>query len=497
MTEKYTVGIDVGGSATKSAIYDLRGKVVGEGKGSYHPHEPLPGVAEYDAFEILRAVDYSLKTALTQAGVSPKNIVSITVDAMISGTVGINSEGVPTTPYTTTLDTRFSKQMDHMIQSFESRIRELVGSGAPVIAAKIKWHLEHDSKLASNTSKFVTAGGLVGAHLAGLKADDSFVDPTVLWAFGLSDTKKSEWSPELIEKLEVPKEYLPTIVPCSKIVGGLSQKVAQETGLLSGTPIVAGMGDQAAGFLGAGLSTSGDFGESAGTYLVLSHHTDKFEPDPGGRFDVVPSVFGQNWQQQSVIIGGGHTRNWAENLLVFNTDSLKKDFDTLVDTIAPGSDGLFFVPHLGGQNGPIRTSMRGSWLGLEWSHGRGNLARAVLEALAFESAIAIDSMSLPDEENSPVIVFGGGTGSNTALQIKADVTGRTYANLGDIAPANLATAFLGAFAVGEVDDIQKIIRDQLKPAKLYTPEAKNHLQYQSFLKTYKEAVNLIAEFRKS
>lgn len=78
----------------------------------------------------------------------------------------------------------------------------------------------------------------------------------------------------------------------------------------------------------------------------------------------------------------------------------EKDFDALVDAIEPGSDGLFFVPHLGGQNGPIRTSIRGSWLGLEWSHGRGNLARAVLEALAFESAIAIDAMSLPHEGNS-------------------------------------------------------------------------------------------------
>jgi len=72
-----------------------------------------------------------------------------------------------------------------------------------------------------------------------------------------------------LEKLKVPESYLPAIIPSTKIVGGLSPVVAKKTGLLSGTPIVAGMGDQAAGFLGAGLSTSGDFGESAGTYLVV------------------------------------------------------------------------------------------------------------------------------------------------------------------------------------------------------------------------------------
>ena len=102
MTNKYTIGIDVGGSATKSVIYDLQGNVVGEGKASYHPKEPHPGVAEYDALEILDAVDQSLKIAVTRASISPKDIVGITVDAMISGAVGINSDGAPTTPYTTT-----------------------------------------------------------------------------------------------------------------------------------------------------------------------------------------------------------------------------------------------------------------------------------------------------------------------------------------------------------------------------------------------------------
>ena len=495
MSKKFVIGIDVGGSATKSAIYDLQGNVVGEGKASYQPKEPHPGVAEYDAFEILGAVDQSLKIAVSKAAISPTNIVAITVDAMISGTVGIDFNGSPTTPYTTTLDTRYSKYMDQMIKSSEARIRELVGSGSPVIAAKIRWHLEHDPRQASRTRKFVTAGGLVGTHLAGLKAEQSYVDPTVLWAFGLSDTKNYKWSPELLEKLQVSEEYLPKIVSSSTIVGGLSSTVAKEIGLISGIPIVAGMGDQAAGFLGAGLSSSGDFGESAGTYLVLGHYTDKFEPDTGGRFDVVPSVLGKNWQQQSVIIGGGHTRNWAENLLVFDSGSLKRDFDALVDSIELGSDGLFFVPHLGGQNGPIRTSIRGSWLGLEWSHGRGNLARSVLEALAFESAIAINAMSLPHEGNSPVVVFGGGTGSHTALQIKADVTGRVYESLGDIAPANLATALLGAVAVGEVDEVQSAIRAHLNPTKIYVPNEKSNAQYKSFLKTYQEAVGLLAEFR--
>ena len=497
MTQKYTIGIDVGGSSTKSAIYTLRGKAVGEGKANYQPTEPRKGVAEYDAAAILEAVDDSLKIAFTKAGISPEDIVAITVDAMISGTVGINSEGLPTTAYTTTLDTRFSSHMDQMIKSCEPRIRELVGSGSPVIAAKILWHLENKSSLESTTSKFVTAGGLVGGHLAGLKAESAFVDPTVLWAFGLSDTKNNKWSKELLEKLKVPESYLPEIIPSTKIVGGLSPMVAKRTGLLSGTPIVAGMGDQAAGFLGAGLSTSGDFGESAGTYLVLSHHTDKFEPDSAGRFDVVPSVFANNWQQQAVIIGGGHTRNWAENLLVFNSNSLKKDFDSMVESVSIGSDGLIFIPHLGGQNGPIRTNMRGSWLGFEWSHARGNMARAVLESLAYESAIAIDSMSNSNEKTAPVMVFGGGTASKTALQIKADVTGRTYCNLGDIAPANLAAAMTGAFAVGEINDVQNIIRENLKPAEMIMPNEHNYKTYKSFRENYQEAINLIAQYKGS
>ena len=106
-------------------------------------------------------------------------------------------------------------------------------------------------------------------------------------------------------------------------------------------------------------------------------------------------------------------------------------------------------------------------------------------------------MSLPHEKNSPVIVFGGGTGSHTALQIKADVTGREYESLGDIAPANLATALLGALAVGEIDEVQSTIRAHLNPTKIYTPHEKRNAQYKTFLKTYQEAVGLLAEFRSS
>ena len=89
---------------------------------------------------------------------------------MISGTLGLDERGQPTTPYTTTLDTRFNDELERM-REHEKQVRTLTGSGSPVVAAKIAWHRLADADSFARTRVFVTAGGFIGGHLAGLSAE--------------------------------------------------------------------------------------------------------------------------------------------------------------------------------------------------------------------------------------------------------------------------------------------------------------------------------------
>jgi xylulokinase len=498
MVEQYVAGIDTGGSSTKAAVYTLDGTLKGLGSASYKPEQPSLGVAEYNPDHILSAVELSLRQAIRDSGVNPNQVLAITTDAMVSGAVGLDEHGHATTPYTTTLDTRFNTELEAMVRNHERTIRQSVGSGTPVVAAKIAWYRRSDPEAYARTQVFVTAGGLVGAHLAGLGADEAFIDPTVLWAVGLSDTRSRSWNKELAALLDVPTRVLPRIVDSTTVIGGLSSDVARRTGFRAGTPIVAGCGDQMAGFLGANVIGDGTVGDSAGTYEVVGRGVRSFLPDPDGLFDLVPSAVGANYVQQAVIaVGGGFTRSWFEsNIANAWTVGHELDLDSLAAEVPPGSDGAVFVPHLGGQSSPSRPWVRGGWLGLEWSHHKGHLARSMMEAMAYEVAMTVDAMDSHDRPAKRIVGYGGGTRSDVANQIKADVSGLPYSSLGDIAPAVRAAALLGAVAVGSLDDLSSVAARTATVERTFLPDAKRTSTYSSHRAEYAQAVDLAAQFRR-
>lgn len=499
MRSSVVVGIDVGGSSTKSVVYSLDGSILGVGFRQYKPSQPAPGIAEYSPDAITLAVEESLRDAVTTAGVDPLKVLAITTDAMVSGTIGIDDDGRPTTAYTTTLDTRFTPDLEAMVANHGVRVRALVGSGSPVFAAKIAWYRRTSPEEFARTSVFLGAGGFVGGHLAGLGAAEAFIDSTVLWAVGLSDTKARKWSTDLSDALGVPLNLLPRIVDSTNVVGTLTPNVASRTGLMAGIPIIAGCGDQMAGFLGANVIGEDTIGDSAGTYEVVGHGVEEFLADPMGLFDIVPAAIGDGYVQQSVVaIGGGFTREWFESKIAAkkgNENDL--DLDRLAESVGLGSDGLIFVPHLGGQSSPSRPLMRGGWLGLEWHHHQGHLRRSILEAMAFEVGAAVESMVSNTDTSKKLVGYGGGAQSALSCQIKADVTGLTYSSLGDIAPASLASALIGAVAVGALDDISSVIRDKTRIVRSFTPDKTKTLEYLPHRTEYGQAVELMAKLRSS
>jgi xylulokinase len=498
MTLPAVIGIDVGGSATKAAVYSLNGALLGLGLARYKPAQPAPGVAEYDPASITRAVESSLRDAIRAAAIDPRAILSITVAAMVSGAIGIDVDGRPTTAYTTTLDTRFNPDLEAMITGYGREIRDLVGSGTPVIAAKIAWYRRTQPEVFTRTSAFIGAGGFVGGHLAGLTAAEAFIDPTVLWAVGLSDTRSRTWSPRLLASLDVPLELLPNIVDSTTVIGALTAEVAQRTGLTTGTPVVAGCGDQMAGFLGANVIGENTIGDSVGTYEVVGRGVDDFLAQPDDFFDIVPSAVGVGYVQQSVVaIGGGFTRAWFESKIATDwTSGQQLDLDGLAEDIPIGSDGVLFVPHLGGQSSPSRPWLRGAWFGLEWTHHKGHLTRSILEAMAYEVATAVDGMVPQGPSNHRLVGYGGGVQSALSCQIKADVTGLPYESLGDIAPASLAAALIGAVAVGTIEDIAPIIQAKSRIVTTFVPDVDRSADYSQFRRDYADAVELTAQLRR-
>ncbi len=491
MKKNYLIGIDIGSSYTKVSVYDTTGNVLGTARRDTHPSQPSLGVAEYDLKLILRAVFDCINELLEKANIPPDDVAAICLDGMQSGTVGLDSVGQPTMPFSSTLDTRFSPYLNRVLDQHHDQIRLKTGSGQPTIAPKILWLQAEFPEVYKRTRKFVTISGYLHAQLAGLSVDDVFIDITYLWATGLSDTQQYSWSEALCNALDIPIDKLPRIVMPTDIVGSVCAQAAKESGLLQGTPIVAGSSDQIAGFTGAGITKPGRMADNAGTYPTISLCTDSFKPDMRNRMaEVLPSAVSGLWNPTSYIIGGGLTHHWFQEVFAHTTKQDSKDIYKMLDEKAgqllPGSEKLFFIPHLGGRACPNNTNLRGSWFGFTWSHGQEHFYRAILEAIAYDQYLMYQALmeSYPDMKVKEVIAYGGGSQSPLWNQIKADVMGLPYVCLARDDVSALGNAILAGYAMGIFDDLTETSERFIQRSARYEPDPKAHQQYQQYVAYY-------------
>lgn len=499
MSTTFFIGIDVGSSFTKASLVDEEGHVLADAKRDTHPDQPRAGVAEYHGPKLLAAVYDAMRELLQHAGVAPGAVAAVCLDGMISGVMGVDEAGDATTPYTTTLDTRFFPQLNWTLQHFHEPIRRLTGSGQPTIAPKILWIRQTYPDVYHRTAKFVTISGYILGKLAGLPADQAFVDTTYLWATGLSDTQHYCWSDDLCHALDLPAAKLPRIVRSSDIVGGVSAEAAALIGLRSGTPIVAGCADQAAGFVGAANVKPNRMASNAGTYPVLSLCTDRYTPDmQHGMAEIMPSVIPGLWNSTSYIIGGGLSHHWfqetfchADEVAAAQSGEGKSVYDVLdakAERLPPGSDKLFFLPHLAGRACPGNTDLKGAWFGFTWSHRREHFYRSVLEAIAYEQFLQYRNFHAmtPGLNVTEVTAYGGGAKSALWNQIKADVLGLPHVLLSreDLAP--IGNAILAGHALGLYADMAETAERFVQRTARFEPRAETHAYYTACAAFYEQ-----------
>lgn len=478
------IGLDIGSGSAKASAFTPEGKHLARGTVSYSPKQPAQGIAEYNADEICQAAIGALAQLSGQLG--DYTVASIAIDAMMSGAVAIDRAGRAITPYTTTLDTRFSPWLDDFVSLNASTLRKQAGSMQATLAPKSAWIKHSRPELAGKIAKYVLAGSMVGAHLAGLSADGHYIDPSYLWTTGLSDGRKSSWSKTLLNAAGLAESELPEIVPCTQIIGTLTREAAYQTGLSPGIPIAAGCGDQTAGYLGAGIDRTGIAADSAGTYAVFTVALSAFLPGdvpmmPDIAIAPQPGLF----HYQHIIIGGGLTRQWAEDILLASsgdrTHSLA-DLERAAAAIPVGAEGLTVLPWFGGTAEPPDASRRGQITGLTWAHRAPHLYRAFLESIAIAHARHLDYFP-PGTVIDQIIGYGGGVRSRLWNTIKCDVFGVPYLCLGDYPVTELGTALIGAQAVNLIEDAASAACGLRVVEAVLQPDLQRHAQYVELIKS--------------
>ncbi|HEY6073310.1 MAG TPA: FGGY-family carbohydrate kinase, partial [Anaerolineales bacterium] len=270
----------------------------------------------------------------------------------------------------------------------------------------------------------------------------------------LFELSKRDWSPEVLEALDIPADYLPRTYEGTDATGTLLPQVARDLGLPAGIPVFGGGGDQAASAVGTGAVTAGVVSLSLGTSGVVFATTDGPAIEPEGRLHAFCHSVPGKWHLMGVMLSAAGSLRWHRDTFAPGTG-----YDTLLkpaEEVPAGSDGLLFLPYLTGERTPHPDPLaRGAFVGLTVRHGFPHLTRSVLEGVSFGLR---DSFELMKEAGlsdiSQVRVTGGGARSPLWRQILADVLGAEIVTVNTTEGAAYGAALLAATGAGAFPSVE-------------------------------------------
>lgn len=508
MAKKYLIGVDLGTSSTKAALYDVNGRLLSESTLEVPLHHPKPGVVEQDNEDFLRTAAQTVSSCVSDSGIDAQEIAAIAFDSQMAGIGLVDEDFRPVAHFDSWLDMRCQPYIEKMESEAGDKVTRLTGCPPTCDhGPKMLWWQNEQPEVYRRTAKFVMPGTYVAGRLAELKAEQAFIDHTYIHFSGFSDAQKGTWSDELCHQFSLDQSKLPTIVDPCAVVGEVSPRYARDFGLAPGTLIAAGAGDTAANALGAGIVHAGMLFDVAGTAAVLAGCTDKYVSDTQHRaLLTMRSVIPGLWNPLAYIGGGGIALRWfRDNFFnavrgepqLLTDDDLYAQLITLAETVSPGADGLLFSPHLGGRICPSSPAMRGAWIGFSWSHTQAHFARAVLESIAFEYAwyLSILSANLPDLKLVEARAVGGGARSQAWNQIKANVLNVPYQKLQGNEFGAWGAAMIAGKAAGLIDNLaehaEKTAVTLGEPAQ---PSEQQHSLYEPLVKKYIEMEQSLNHF---
>lgn len=500
----YLVGVDLGTSSTKAALFTTDGTTVAVAACEVALRYPKPGAVEQDSDDFYETAARTVRQCMRASGVDPRQVKAIACNSQMAGIATIDEQFQAVTRFDSWLDMRCQPYITFIEQHHGALVTELTGCPPTCDhAPKILWWKHEQPEAYGRIAKFVMPAGYVAGKMVGLRAEDAFIDYTFLHFSGLSDAEHGCWSDTLCELLGVDAAKLPVVVEPHHVVGEMTERAAGDFGLAPGTIVAAGCGDTAASALGAGIVRPGMLFDVAGTASVLAGSIASFVADTEHRaLLTMRSVIPGLWHPLAYTAGGGLALRWfrdeffnrsQDRPLQANIDL----YDAMIEaaaTVPPGSDGLFFSPHLGGRICPAAPDMRGAWIGFSWGHTQAHFARAVLEGVAYEYAYYLSILRelVPDLQLLEARVVGGGASSTVWNQIKADVLGMPYQRLQGSEFGTWGSAMIAGKAAGVFDDLSEVADRVSRPAgeplqpnpdtfSLYQPYVKQHIAWQVIL----------------
>lgn len=487
----YLLGIDVGTGGSRAVVIDQDGGIVTSATVEHQPFaSPETGWAEQDPNDWWRASSSAIQAVLASDNVKPQDIAAVGLSGQMHGAVLLDDHDSVVRPALIWCDQRSATQCENLTKQIgAAKLIELTSNPALTgfTLPKMLWVRDNEPDLWSRVRSVLLPKDYVRFKLTGEKATD-VADASGTLLFNVT---KRIWSDEMISATQLDSSILPRVFESPEVSGTISEAGSKATGLPTGTPVVAGAGDQAGGAVGIGIVKPGAVSATIGTSGVVFAATNSPALDPKGRVHTFCHAIPNRWHVMGVTQGAGLSLRWFRDQ--FGVSSASGDpYDAMTAeaaTVGPGANGLLWAPYLMGERTPhLDPNARAALVGLTASHTRAHVIRAVLEGVAFSLR---DSFEIFKEMNVPVeTVRLGGGGARSALwrQIQADIYGREVATVEAEEGAAYGVAILAGVGSGVWQSVDAACDAVVRTKDRVRPDEKAaellDRQYESYRKIY-------------
>ncbi len=450
---KYAAAVDQGTTSTRFMIFDHSGQVVGVDQKEHEQIYPKPGWVEHDPMEIWTRTQEVIEGALRKSGVDPKEIAAVGVTNQRETTVvWEKATGKPVYNAIVWQDTRTDKICNELAaDGGQDRLRPKTGLPLATYFSgpKIKWILDNVPGVREKAEKGEVLFGnidtwviwnLTGGPQGGVHVTDvSNASRTMLM-----NLETLDWDDEILQLMGIPRAMLPAVRPSSEVYG-------HARGLLEGIPVSGDLGDQQAALFGQACYDPGEAKNTYGTgcFMLLNTGT-KPVPSKSGLLTTLGYKIGNQpavyCLEGSIAITGALVQWLRDNLKMIENS---KDIEGLARTVEDNG-GIYFVPAFSGLFAPYwRSDARGVIVGLTRYINRGHIARAALEATAYQTREVLDAMNKDSGVPLTALKVDGGMVYNELLmQFQADILGVPVIRPKVAETTSLGAAYAAGLAVG-------------------------------------------------
>lgn len=486
----YFVGLDVGTSGSKCAVFNKKGEEIAFEYQAYQSFSKKTGYYELNPKVILKSAFDVIRRAVSNVNI---NKLYIAISSFGESFVCLDKYDNPLFNTILCSDIRGSEQLSYILKKMDKKeIMDITGIPAhPMYSAiKLLWLKQNSPKIFEKTKKILLIADYVAYMLTGEAVTDfSLASRTMLF-----NPIKKKWEDKILKETNIDKELLPNTVKSGTLIGKITKKAAAELNLPLDTYIVVGAHDQSCAALGAGATKEGIILCGMGTAMCLSLPFDK----PIITYSMMQNnyncgihAFPNKYISLAFTFSGCSLINWfienfAKNLKADAQKENKSIYKYLEDNTYPNPTKILVFPHFSGAGTPkMDTNATGLISGLTLSTKYNELYRALLEGTIYEMRYNLELMNKSGIKYNTVRAVGGGSKSKLWLQIMSDILDCSIETM-EYGEAGILGAVMCAGVAGKLFlDFEEAVNLLVKTRKIYMQNNENCKIYNSQYKKFK------------